>query len=169
MKQITLLFLQSVPLWFGNCFYNFITFKAPAYLTTTDRILPCACSGRKLMEKEWIELTWRFLQRKWAAVLIFSFCLEGICTPFLIVSLAHCIVLLCMILNLHSLFKTVRKVGCHSTCFLFLHRPTAPFIATFLGLKKQWLRGEIVRGPIHYMEGKFKSCCCTSSPLPKAL
>lgn len=40
LKPITVLFLQSVSLWAGNCFYNFITFKAFAYLDRTDRILP---------------------------------------------------------------------------------------------------------------------------------
>lgn len=60
LKPITVLFLQSVSLWVGNCFYNFITFKALAYLDSTDRILPLACSGRELMEKETIELPWRF-------------------------------------------------------------------------------------------------------------
>lgn len=60
LKPITVLFLQSVSLWVGNCFYNFITFKALAYLDSTDRILPLACSGCKLMEKETIELPRRF-------------------------------------------------------------------------------------------------------------
>lgn len=60
LKPITVLFLQSVSLWVSNCFYNFITFKALAYLDSTDRILPLACSGPELMERETIELPWRF-------------------------------------------------------------------------------------------------------------
>lgn len=60
LKPITVLFLQSVSLWVGNCFYSFITFKALAYLDGADRILPLACSGCELMEKETIELPWRF-------------------------------------------------------------------------------------------------------------
>lgn len=60
LKPITVLFLQSVSLWVGNCFYNFITFKALTYLDSTDRILPLACSCRKFMEQETIELPWRF-------------------------------------------------------------------------------------------------------------
>ena len=60
LKPITVLFLQSVSLWVGNCFYNFITFKALAYLDSTDRILPLACSCHEFMEQETIELPRRF-------------------------------------------------------------------------------------------------------------
>lgn len=60
LKPITVLFLQSVSLWVGNCFYNFITFKARVYLGRTDRILPRACSGSELMGEETIELPWIF-------------------------------------------------------------------------------------------------------------
>lgn len=86
LKPITVLFLQSVSLWVGNCFYNFITFKALVYLDSTDRILPLACSGRELMEKETIELPWRFHGERsscihiiWKALLLSSrsFMLHG--------------------------------------------------------------------------------------------
>lgn len=60
LKPITVLFLPSVSLQVGNCFYNFITFKAVTYLESTDRILPLTYSARELMEKEAIELPWRF-------------------------------------------------------------------------------------------------------------
>lgn len=72
LKPITILFLQLVSLWVGNCFHNFITFKALAYLNSTDRILPLACSGHELMEKETIELPWRFQRERSSCTRIIS-------------------------------------------------------------------------------------------------
>lgn len=72
LKPITVLFLQSGSLEVDNCFYSFITFKSCTYLISTDRILPCVCSGLEMMEKERIELPRRFHREKGAVALALS-------------------------------------------------------------------------------------------------
>lgn len=102
LKPITVLFLQSVSLWVGNCFYNFITFKALAYLDSTDRILPLACSGRELMEKETIELPWRFHGER------------SSCTRIILKALYSVLIVLC---------------GCCIVHFIYLYSEIGPNIS----------------------------------------
>lgn len=105
LKPITVLFLQSVSLWVGNCFYNFITFKALAYLNSTDRILPLACSGRELMEKETIELPWRFHGERSSCTHIILKTL--VLSPHSFVRLLHCAFHLFLFWNCSKCFSRV--------------------------------------------------------------
>lgn len=105
LKPITVLFLQLVSLWVGNCFYNFITFKALAYLNSTDRILPLACSGRELMEKETIEFPWRFRGERSSCTRIISKALLLSCHSFL--WLLHCAFHLLLFWNCSKYFIRV--------------------------------------------------------------
>lgn len=107
LKPITVLFLQSVSLQVRNCFYNFITFKALAYLDSTDRILPLACSGRELIEKETIELPWRFHRERSSCTHISLKAL--VLTSHSFIWLLHCAFHLFLFWNCSKYFSTVNS------------------------------------------------------------